>query len=181
MCANAHDCATDRNGTTPIAWSNPHTLTATPHGASNIAVCHFRCKEIAMGMLDGLLTNMMGGAAGQGQSQLLGVALQLIQQNGGLPGILSKFEHGGMAEHAQSWTGTGANMPVTGGQLQEILGSGAIGQIAAQLGMSHGDASAGLAQVLPQLISHLTPAGQVPDDHSDMLAQALQMIKSRTA
>jgi len=133
-----------------------------------------------MGMLDGLLASVMGGGA-QGQSPLLAMALQLIQQNGGLPGILSKFEHGGLAQQAGSWVGTGENMPVTGPQLQEILGSGSIGQIADQLGLSHGDASAGLAQVLPQLINHLTPNGQVPEDHQDMLAQALQMIKSRAA
>jgi uncharacterized protein YidB (DUF937 family) len=138
-------------------------------------------QEIAMSMLDGLLANIMGGSATQGQSPLLQVAMQLIQQSGGLPGLLSKFEHGGMAEHAQSWTGTGENMPVTGNQLQEILGSGTIGQIASQLGLSHVDASSGLAQVLPQLIDHLTPNGQVPTDHNDMLAQALQMLRSRTA
>ena len=49
---------------------------------------------------------------------------------GGLTGIISKFEHGGMTEEIGSWVGTGANMPVTGGQLQEILGTGSIGQIA---------------------------------------------------
>jgi len=133
-----------------------------------------------MGLLDGLLTSVMGGGAQQGQNPLLAVGLQLIQQNGGLPGILSKFEHGGMAEQAGSWVSTGQNMPVTGPQLQEILGSGAIGQIAAQLGLSHGDASAGLAQVLPQIINHLTPNGQVPDDHHELLAQALQMLKQHT-
>jgi hypothetical protein len=59
-----------------------------------------------MGLLDNLLGGMIGGAQ-QGQSPLLQAALQLIQQNGGLPGIISKFEHGGMAEHAGSWVGTG--------------------------------------------------------------------------
>jgi len=47
--------------------------------------------------------------------------------------------------------------------------------------MSHSDASSGLAQVLPQLINHLTPAGQVPDNHNDLLAQAMSMLTKRTA
>ena len=132
-----------------------------------------------MGLLDSLLGGMMGGAQ-QGQSPLVAVALQLIQQNGGLPGILSKFEHGGMAEHAGSWVGTGENMPISGGQLQEILGSGSIGQLAQQLGLSHGDTSSGLAQVLPQIINNMTPTGQVPADHGDMLQQALSMLSKRT-
>ena len=133
-----------------------------------------------MGMLDGLLGSLTGGGTQQGQNPLLQVALQMIQQNGGLPGIISKFQHGGMTEHIDSWIGTGQNMPINGNQLQEILGSGAIGEIAQKLGMSHGDASSGLAQALPQIIDKLTPQGQVPDNHNDMLAQALSMLTKRT-
>jgi uncharacterized protein YidB (DUF937 family) len=133
-----------------------------------------------MGLLDGLLGGLMGGGT-QGQSPLVQVALQLIQQNGGLPGIISKFQHGGMAEEVGSWVGSGQNLPMTGNQLQEILGSGSIGQIAQQLGLSHGDASSNLAQILPQIIDQLTPSGQIPANHSDMLAQALSALSKRTA
>ena len=133
-----------------------------------------------MGLLDGLLGNVLGAGGTQGQSPLVQVALQLIQQNGGVPGMISKFEHGGMADHIGSWVGTGENIPITGNQLQEILGTGTIGQIAQQLGLSHGDASSGLAQVLPQIIDHLTPTGQVPADHGDMLKQALSMLNKKT-
>ena len=132
-----------------------------------------------MSLLDSLLGGMMGGAQ-QGQSPLLQAALQLIQQNGGLPGIISKFEHGGMAEHAGSWVGTGENIPITGNQLQEILGTGTIGQIAQQLGLSHVDASSGLAQVLPQIIDKLTPTGQVTTGHDDALKQALAALTKRS-
>jgi uncharacterized protein YidB (DUF937 family) len=128
-----------------------------------------------MGLLDSLLGSVSGGAT-PGQSSLAVVALQLIEQHGGLPGIISKFQQGGMAAQAGSWVGTGANMPITGSQLQEVLGTGSIGQIAQQLGLSHGEASAGLAQMLPQLINHLTPNGQVPGDHSALLQQALSLL-----
>ena len=137
-----------------------------------------------MGILDGLLGSLMGGTSGgaqPGQSQLMVMALQLIQQNGGLPGIISKLQNGGMAQQVGSWVGSGQNTPVSGSQLQEVLGSGSIGQIAQQLGMSHGDASSGLAQVLPQLIDHLTPGGQVGDNHADLLAQALSALTKRSA
>lgn len=128
-----------------------------------------------MGLLDTLLGNI-SGAGPAAQSPLVSVALQLIQQQGGLPGIINKFEQGGMAAQARSWVGSGANMPITGTQLQEILGTGSIGQIAQQLGLSHGDASANLAQLLPQVIDHLTPAGQIPADHGDALKQALSAL-----
>jgi uncharacterized protein YidB (DUF937 family) len=68
-------------------------------------------------------------------------------------------------------------MPMSGAQLQEILGSGSIGEIAQRLGMSHGDASSGLAQVLPQVIDKLTPAGQIPADHGDIVERARAMLE----
>jgi len=134
-----------------------------------------------MGMLDGLLGSALGsmmgtGGSGQAQSPLLQMALQLLQQNGGVGGLLDKFRQGGYADQADSWQSTGPNMPLSGNALQEVLGSGAIGQIAGQLGMSHGDAAGGLAQMLPQLIDKFTPNGAVPDNHDDMVAQALAIL-----
>jgi len=136
-----------------------------------------------MGMLDGLIGSALGGmmgtsggGSGQAQSPLLQIALQLLQQNGGVAGVLDKFRQGGYADQADSWQSTGQNMPLSGNALQEVLGSGTIGQIAGQLGMSHGDAAGGLAQMLPQLIDKFTPDGAVPDDHNDMVAQALAIL-----
>ena len=133
-----------------------------------------------MGILDGLIGLMAGGTQ-QGQSPLLQMAAQLIEQNGGLPGIISKFQQAGLGQQAGSWVSTGQNMPISADQLQQVLGSGQIGQIAQQLGLSHGAAGNGLAQALPQLIDQLTPSGQISADHNDMLKQALSMLTSRTA
>jgi len=134
-----------------------------------------------MGLLDGLLQNVLGASVQQGQGSMMQAAMQILEQNGGLPGIISKFEHGGMADQVGSWVGTGANMPISGAQLQEILGSGSIGEIAQRLGMSHGDASSGLAQVLPHLIDKLTPAGQIPADHGDIVERARAMLEKMNA
>jgi uncharacterized protein YidB (DUF937 family) len=136
-----------------------------------------------MGMLDGLLGNALGGllrSDGQ-QSPLLQMALQLLQQNGGIQGVLDKFRQAGYADQAASWQGTGQNMPIEGSALQQVLGSGAIGQIAQELGMSHADAAGGLAQMLPQLIDKFTPNGQVPGNDNDVVARALALLtKSKT-
>jgi len=132
-------------------------------------------------MLDGLIGNALGGmlgagGSGQAQSPLLQIALQLLQQNGGVAGVLDKFRQGGYADQADSWQSTGQNLPLSGNALQEVLGSGTIGQIAGQLGISHGDAAGGLAQLLPQLIDQFTPDGALPDNHDDMVAQALSLL-----
>ena len=132
-------------------------------------------------MLDGLIGSALGGmmgagGSGQAQSPLLQIALQLLQQNGGVAGVLDKFRQGGYADQADSWQSTGQNMPLSGNALQEVLGSGTIGQIARQLGMSHGDAAGGLAQMLPQLIDKFTPNGEIPDHQDDVVAQTLALL-----
>jgi uncharacterized protein YidB (DUF937 family) len=137
-----------------------------------------------MGLLDGLLGNVLGGMMGggqqggaQGQSPLLAIALQLMQQNGGLQGMLGKFQQAGYGDQAQSWVGTGQNMPISPDILQQVLGSGQLGKIAQQLGMSQHDVSGGLAQMLPGVVDQMTPQGQIPDNHSDLVSQALAMLQ----
>ena len=74
-----------------------------------------------------------------------------------------------------SWIGHGQNAPISADQLSQVLGPDAIGQIAAQLGLSHGEAARQLSQVLPQAVDRLTPNGPAPDeglgDVGDILAQ----------
>ena len=54
-------------------------------------------------------------------------------------------------------------------------------QIAQQLGLSHGEAAGSLAQVLPQLVDKLTPSGEVPDNHNDLVEQALALLTKSKA
>ena len=124
-----------------------------------------------MGMLDGLLGSLMGGMTGDGtggkQSPLLQIALQLMQQNGGLQGMLGKFQQAGYGAQADSWVSTGQNQPITADALSQVLSQGAV--------------AGGLASVLPQMIDKMTPEGQVPDDHHDIVAQALALLTQKTA
>jgi len=140
-----------------------------------------------MGMLDGLMDSALGGLLGGGggaagqQSPLLQMALQLLQQNGGIGGVVDKFRQAGYAQQADSWVAVGENQPIAADALQQVLGSGALGDIAAKLGVSSGAAAGGLASILPQIIDRMTPHGQLPDDQNDPVAQALAMLqKTRT-
>jgi uncharacterized protein YidB (DUF937 family) len=118
-----------------------------------------------MGLLDGLagqvLGQMAGGTQGQGD-QLLQLAMGLIQ-NGGLGQLLGRFQQAGLADHTASWVGTGQNVPISADQLKTALGSGTVADIAGELGLSQDQAAGGLANILPQLIDHLTPQGQVTE------------------
>lgn len=144
-----------------------------------------------MGLLDGLLGSLTGGGNAGGGNPLLQIAMQMLankggggadggalEQMGGLGGIVSAFQKGGLGHLADSWVGTGENLPVSGDQLSQVLGSDKIGQIASQLGMSQGDAAGGLAKILPDLINHVTPNGQLPASNN-MIEDALAMFMKR--
>ena len=148
-----------------------------------------------MGLLDQLAGMLAGnaGAAGGGAS-LGGISPAMIQQvlgmlggsggaagGGGLGSLVAAFEQGGLGHVVQSWISTGANLPVTGAQLQQVLGNGQIGQIAHALGLDHGAAAGSLAEILPQLVNHLTPNGQVPaagDLQASLSSLAKQLMPS---
>lgn len=117
-----------------------------------------------------------GASAGGGTDPMLAIALSVMQQQGGLAGLVGALQRGGLGEHAASWVGTGANQPVSGAQLASALGPDTIGAIASRLGVPHGQASDGLAAVLPQLVNHMTPSGQVPGNHADIVSAALSML-----
>jgi len=119
-----------------------------------------------MGMFDGLLGQLagsLGGLSGQ-QSGLASSLLTMLTsgQQGGLAGLLQQFEQNGLGQLAQSWVGTGANLPVSPQQIQQVLGSGVVQQLAAQHGLDPQQVSGHLAQLLPALVDHMTPNGQLP-------------------
>ena len=139
-----------------------------------------------MGLLDQLAGSVLSGSLGggqqqQGQSPLLQAALTLIQQNGGLPGLLAKFQQSGLGQHAESWVSNNANLPISADQLHQVLGSDAVAGIASKLGLDHAQISGGLAQMLPQLINQMTPNGAVPANHSDLLSEGLSLLAGRGA
>jgi uncharacterized protein YidB (DUF937 family) len=135
-----------------------------------------------MGLLDGLLGNVMGGMMGGGQSQqggnqLVRIALQMLQQNGGIEGLLARMQQAGYGQQAQSWIGTGQNMPISPDALSQIFGQGQLGQIAQQLGLPQQDAAGGLAQMLPDVVDQMTPQGQIPDNSDDLVSQVLANLQ----
>lgn len=138
----------------------------------------------AVGALGSLLGGATGGAAPAAggaapvarADPMLAAALSLLQQQGGLGGLLGTLQQSGLGAQAASWVGTGANQPVTGPQLGAALGPSTIASFASRLGVPEAQASASLASVLPQLVSHMTPSGQVPDNHGDLLSTAMSML-----
>ena len=108
-----------------------------------------------MGLLDGLL----GGAVGAG---VMTAVTSLIQQHGGVQGVVSQLESQGLGGVAKSWISNGPNQPISPEQVHQVFGSDMISQLAAKAGVNPQDLAAKLSQMLPTAIDKLTPAGTVP-------------------
>ena len=116
-----------------------------------------------MGLFD-IAQEMLGGSQPGGAGNVVGSIMQVLNgQPGGLDGVLQSLQQGGLGEAAKSWIGTGSNLPVTAEQIQSVLGSGAVQDLAAKLGISPADAASHLSTLLPGIVDHLTPNGQVPE------------------
>jgi uncharacterized protein YidB (DUF937 family) len=136
-----------------------------------------------MGLLDSVLGAVMGGqqpqngeTAAGGLGGLIGLVAsnpQLLQAitgmlsndgaQGGLGGLVAKFQQAGLGEVIGSWVGSGQNQAISGEQLTHVLGSDTLSGLAAKLGVSPDDAAGPLSSILPGLIDHLTPQGQAPE------------------
>jgi len=120
-------------------------------------------------------------AANLGPSGVVGALIGLLGSQGGvggLSGLVQKFEQMGLGHLIGSWIGTGQNLPISADQVQSVLGSGRLAQLAQQAGIPPEQASSMIAAVLPGLIDRLTPNGTV--DHG-LLEQGLDILRSRLA
>ena len=131
-----------------------------------------------MGLLD-MAEQAMGGGQGGGNAALMSEVLSLVNNHpGGIGGLLSSFEQQGLGGVASSWVGNGANQPVSGQAVQNVLGNDAIAGLAAKLGISPAIASTAVSAILPQVVDHLTPGGQVPAAGSNLMQMGEGLLKS---
>jgi uncharacterized protein YidB (DUF937 family) len=98
------------------------------------------------------------------QAKLANAVIKRFQTNegGGLTAVLQQLEAKGLGQVAQSWVGTGANLPISPEQLKTALGSDWLQQVAAKLGVSPEVLSSHLSEILPKIVDRLTPDGQLP-------------------
>jgi uncharacterized protein YidB (DUF937 family) len=143
------------------------------------------------GGLGGVLGSVFGGraqdgaeadaapAGGQGalMAMLLPLAIQWVQRNGGIGALLERFKQQGYSQQAASWVSTGENQAVGAQAVSEVVGTEELSRLSRQLGVSDEQVAGGLAQILPQVVNHLTPEGSVPHDADETLGAGLAALK----
>ena len=132
------------------------------------------------GGLGDVLGGMLGGAGGTGGAlgavlgSVLGGGASGASGAGGLGSLLEQFQRAGFAEQANSWVGTGQNLPLPPGAIGQVFGSDTLAQIAQQVGVTEAEAAEGLSQLLPEVVDRFTPEGKAPD--LDQLAASVTAL-----
>ena len=136
-----------------------------------------------MGLFDSIV-GQVGAALSSGQSQtnnggMMDVITHLINDpaTGGVQGLLKSFKDKGLGDIAASWVGSGPNQPITVAQIQQVIGTDRLASISQKFGLSPDTVAAGLAEMLPHVIDHLSPNGQLTADH--LVEQGISLLKTK--
>jgi uncharacterized protein YidB (DUF937 family) len=123
-------------------------------------------KGCTVGILDSLGNSpAFKGILGQLEGAVLPAVLSEVLGNGsqgGLSAIVAKLQQAGLGDQVKSWIGTGQNLPITAEQLQQVLGSDTVRQLAARFNIPVDQLATILAQQLPAAVDHASPAGKLP-------------------
>ncbi len=102
-------------------------------------------------------------------SQLEGAVLPVVLSEvlgsggqGGLSAIVAKLQQSGFGDQVKSWIGNGANLPITAEQLQQVLGSDVVKQLAARFNIPVDQLAQILAHQLPKAVDGASPNGSLP-------------------
>lgn len=130
-------------------------------------------NEVAGGLLKQVFSSQ------DNQSGMLESIMGILRssESGGAEGLLNTFNENGVGDVMSSWIGKGENLPISPEQIQQVLGSDQVQQIAEKLGISTDEASSGLAEMLPKIVDKLTPEGSLPTQ--DLVHQGLGMIAEK--
>jgi uncharacterized protein YidB (DUF937 family) len=135
-----------------------------------------------VGLFDDL-QSQLGAALGASSSPLAGELGKLLidAQSGGLQGLVERFRAHGLGEVVDSWVAVGRNLPVSADQITQALGSDRVQQLAAATGIDVSSLAPKLAEILPQLVDHLTPGGKIPTGGlaGALFEQALSALQGR--
>lgn len=117
--------------------------------------------------MSGIMSLLAGQLTGAEENNAEGVhnALQEVlglNQKGGIDGLLAQFTGSGLTQHAQSWIGSGENLPITAEQVQQVLSNDQVRAMVERTGLPVDGLLSLVAKVLPHAVDQATPGGSLP-------------------
>jgi uncharacterized protein YidB (DUF937 family) len=140
---------------------------------------------VAMGsVLGGMLggrRSPMGlpvGRAGAGNARaalllmMLPMAMRWVQRNGGMGAVLDRFRQKGYEGQARSWVDRGDNQPLDEQAVEQVVGHEELRQMAQRLGVPEHEVAQAFAEIMPEMVDQLSPAGELPREADEVLDEA---------
>ena len=117
-----------------------------------------------MALFDALVSDVAGGSGlGTNAGPLVREVLHIVADSpGGVGGFLDKLKSAGLGSEVASWLGHADAKALSAQQIDRILGSAALGDVAGRLGLGTAAASTAVGYTLPKVIGALTPGGAIP-------------------
>lgn len=126
-----------------------------------------------MGLFDSLAKQALGGILGSNSNQG-DLLTSLLNQAGGLNGLMDRFKEAGLTSTFESWVSSNSNQPVEPADLQKVFGMETLQDLASKVGFDVKMVLPLLSQFLPQIIDRLTPNGSIEETHPS--AEKLQDV-----
>ncbi len=113
----------------------------------------------------------------QNNPQIIEGIKKIVEENGGVSGLVQKFKDKGFADVASSWVGKGENAAIGADDVLKVLGKKSVSELAEKVGMDT-EATAGVvSNLLPIVIDKLSPDGSEPkDDVTSQLTSLASMF-----
>ncbi|MGX2955523.1 YidB family protein [Ursidibacter arcticus] len=110
-------------------------------------------------ILGSVASSVLGG--GEGQTKALQLIQALLQSQGGIQGLIEKFQQGGLEQLVKSWISTGENQPISVSQILDVFGQNNINSAAEEVGVAQQEAPNLLSEYLPKIVDSLSPNGEL--------------------
>lgn len=120
--------------------------------------------------------------AQQERASLIPALVSLVNKfPGGLNGLIQAFKQGGLAKVVTSWMSSGEKLPVSMGQLEQVLGNKAVATMADDSGLSENKVLSHLTELLPALIRAVSSSGNGENSEGALDVQSVlgMLLKDR--
>lgn len=120
--------------------------------------------------------------AQQERASLIPALVSLVNKfPGGLNGLIQTFKQGGLAKVVTSWMSSGEKLPVSMGQLEQVLGNKAVATMADDSGLSESKVLSHLTELLPALIGAFSSSDNAsePSGALDVQSVIAMLMKDR--
>ena len=126
-----------------------------------------------MGLFDQMLSMVAGDKLQQFQS-----VIDWVEKQGGLAGVVDKFNTEGLGGIVSSWISEGENLPVDASQLMQVFGDSGIQELAQRVGLDPQQATDMVAKYLPTLVDSANPNGEL-HENIDLASISMNLLKQK--